>query len=341
MLQNSIKWGILGTSFISEVMAKAIQESETGELIAIGSRSLFTAKKFSENFSIPKIYDDYQALLNDNEIDAVYIGLPNHLHKEWTIHAAEAGKHILCEKPFVISIEEAREVISVIEKSNVFCMEALMYRCHPFIKKMQEIINNKLIGEVKLYNATYTAQIADVANPTAGGSIRNLGCYPISLIRLLANAEPIEICGTGRINHENNTDNQASVVLKFDDESMAVVSTADDIKMTWQFDVYGTKGFLKVTTNPWLPNCDNNKILVYLNNEITPLEISVDAEKSLYTYQIDVAGKNIMSGNISKHDGISLLDSMGNTFVLETWLQQVRAKNPPTLKDCRVSSHNL
>jgi predicted dehydrogenase len=322
-VKTKIKWAILGTSFISEVMAKAIHESETSELVAIGSRSISKARNFSKQFSVPKMYDDYQDLLNDDEIDAIYIGLPNHLHKEWMIRCANAGKHILCEKPFVISISEAEEVISTIEKSNVFCMEALMYRCHPFTQKLQEIIQNKIIGDVKLYSATYTAHISDIANPTAGGAIRNLGCYPISLIRLLANAEPIEISGKGRMNSENNTDNQASVILKFADHSMAVVSTADDLKMTWQFDVFGTKGYLKVVTNPWLPSCDNNQIQIYLHDGSSPQEINVTAEKSLYTYQIDCVNSQIMKKDF--FDGISLSDSLGNTVVLETWLQQVNA----------------
>jgi len=328
MLRNSpIKWGILGTSHISEVMAKAIDESATSELVAIGSRSLLTAQVFSEKFSIPKFYDDYQALLNDDEIDVIYIGLPNHLHKEWIIRSAQAGKHILCEKPFVINIDDAHEVISIIEKSNVFCMEALMYRCHPFTKKLQEIIQSKIIGEIKLYTATYTANIAEIANPTAGGSIRNLGCYPISLVRLLANAEPTEICAMGRMSQKNRMDNQASVILNFSDNSMAVISTADDIEMFCQFEVYGTEGSLKVITNPWLPTPDNNKILV-CNHEKNPIEINVTAERSLYTYQIDTVSKNIMNKEHlrANHDGISLLDSLGNTIVLETWLNQVKAK---------------
>jgi predicted dehydrogenase len=308
-------------------MAKAIQESETGELAAIASRSFSTAKNFSEKYSVPKVFYDYQALLNDKEIDVVYIGLPNHLHMEWMIRCATAGKHILCEKPFVISIDEAREVLSIIDKSNIFCMEALMYRCHPFTEKLQDIIQNKIIGEIKLYVATYTANIANIANPIAGGAIRNLGCYPISLVRLLARSEPIEIIGTGRMSQKNETDNQASVILKFADHSMAVVSTADDIEMFWQFDIYGTEGYMKVITNPWLPSCDNNKMIIKRSNEDNPIEIDITAEKSLYTYQIDKAGTNIMNKNISKHDGISLLDSMGNTIVLETWLQQVKAMN--------------
>lgn len=323
-MKKIIKWGILGTSYISEVIAKAIQESQTSQLVAIGSRSVTTAKVFSNKFSIPNAYDDYQKLLNDKDIDAIYIGLPNHLHKEWIIRCAKAGKNILCEKPFVTSIEDAQEVISVIKKENVFCMEAIMYRYHPFTKKLQELIHNKVIGDIKLYNATYTAHIADIANPTAGGSIRNLGCYPISLIRLLANAEPIEIYGNGRMNHENHTDNQASVILKFNAESMAVVSTADDIKMAWQFDVYGTKGLLRVDTNPWLPNCDNNKVYIYLNGETNPVEISVNAEKSLYTYQIDLANLQIMNKGMDNFNEKTLLDSLGNTIVLEKWLQQVK-----------------
>lgn len=332
-MQNKlIKWGILGTSYISEVMAKAIHESTTSELIAIGSRSPSKAQNFAERFFIPKYYDNYQALLNDDEIDAVYIGLPNHLHKAWMIYAAEAGKHILCEKPFVIGIDDAREVISMVEKSNVLCMEALMYRHHPFTKKLQELIQHEIIGKIKLYTATYTANIADIANPTAGGSIRNLGCYPISLVRLLANAEPTSICGTGRVSQKNNTDNQASVILRFPDNAMAVVSTADDIEMFWQFDVYGTEGNLKVMTNPWLPSLEDNKILIYRDHEKTPIEINVTADKSLYTYQIDAMNKNIHHKIDLNHDGISLSDSLGNTIVLESWLHQVKAKIPDTIE---------
>lgn len=322
MPKPSIKWGILGTSPISETIATAIHESEIGTLVAVGSRSLEKAKQFATTFSIPTYYDNYQALLDNQDIDVVYIGLPNHLHKEWIIRCANANKHILCEKPLVISIEEAHEVIATTEKTKVFCMEALMYRCHPFTKKLHELIQSKIIGDVKLYNATYTANIADVANPTAGGSIRNLGCYPVSLVRLLANAEPNEIIGMGKMNPNNQTDNQASAILKFADNAIAVISTADNIAMFWQFDIYGTMGHLKVVSNPWLPRCDDNKIVIYLNNEIFSTEINVNASKSLYAYQIDTVNQQIC--NRDSDQGISLLDSLGNIIVLESWLQQVK-----------------
>lgn len=319
-----IKWGILGTSHISEVMASAIQESQTSQLVAIGSRSIFKAQQFAEKFSIPKIFDHYQDLLNDAEIDVVYIGLPNHLHAEWIMRCAQAQKHILCEKPLVVSIKEAEQVISAVKHANVFCTEALMYCYHPVVEKLKTLIQSNIIGKIKLYHATYTAHIADVANPVAGGSIRNLGCYPISLIRLLANAEPIEICGSGRLNQKNGTDNQASVILRFADHSMAVVSTADDIKMFWQFDVYGERGRLKVITNPWLPGNDN-QIMIQLFDGSAPIEINVHAENSLYTYQIDFTSTQIMRRETAGVNPATLLDSLGNTIVLETWLQQVKS----------------
>lgn len=323
MQQKTIKWAILGTSFISTVMASAIQSSETSELYAIGSRSDKTAHDFAKSYSIPHIYTNYHDLLNDPNVDAVYIGLPNHLHKEWIINAAKAGKHILCEKPLVISIDEAHEVIEVVKQCDVFCMEALMYRSHPFIEKIQALLAEKMIGDVKLYTANYTAHIVDVANPTAGGSIRNLGCYPISLIRLLAKAEPVEMHSMGRLSQVTSNDNQASVLLRFADESIAVVSTADDIKMFWQFDIHGTAGSIKVITNPWLPTLDENKLIVYRNGQ-APLEVNVTADKPLYTYQIDVVNENIAKVDVNRSTGISLEDSLGNTIVLETWLQQVK-----------------
>jgi predicted dehydrogenase len=317
----SIKWGILGTSPISETMAKAIQASSTGELVAIGSRSAESGKNFANKFSIPYVYEDYHALLQ-SDVDAVYVGLPNHFHKEWVMHAITAGKHVLCEKPFVISSAEAREVIALVENKNIICMEALMYRFHPFTKKLNELIKNKIIGDVKLYNAAYTANIAAIANPAAGGGIRNLGCYPISLVRLLANAEPREIKALGRLNRHNKNDSQASCILQFDDGAMAVVSTSDDIEMFYQFDIYGTEGSLKITTNPWMPNETSNKITIDKNGEQS-VEINVTADKPLYAYQIDAVGDAIIHKKYKNHDGISLADSLGNITVLENWIKQV------------------
>jgi predicted dehydrogenase len=320
---NRVRWGILGTSFISEVMAQAIEESSNSQLLAIGSRLSSSGTLFANKFSISKLYTDYSALLNDSEIDAIYIGLPNHLHKEWIIRCAQAGKHIVCEKPLVISVKEAEEVFSVLEKTNVFCMEALMYRYHPLTKKLQELINDKIIGDIKLFNAIYMANIATIANPTAGGSILNLGCYPVSLIRLLANAEPKEIVALGRMNPDIRNDHQASAILKFDNQAIAVVSIADDMEMFWQFDLYGTKGTLKMITNPWLPD-RNNKIIIQYHAEEKAIEINVTAEKPLYTYQIDAMSNKILGNVLTQNNEISWQDSLGNIKALDQWLRQLR-----------------
>lgn len=115
-----LRWAILGTSFISGVLAQAIDEVDNCELIAVGSRHLDTAKTFSEKYKIKKYYLSYDEVLADENVDIVYIGLPNHLHKEWTIKSAKAGKHILCEKPFTVTAQEAQETINVIRENNVF-----------------------------------------------------------------------------------------------------------------------------------------------------------------------------------------------------------------------------
>ncbi|WP_298627165.1 Gfo/Idh/MocA family oxidoreductase [uncultured Legionella sp.] len=340
MSGNNVRWAILGTSFISEVMAKAIHASATSQLVAIGSRTVASAQQFAHQFSIPKIYDDYQKLLEDQDIDAVYIGLPNHVHKEWILRSAYAGKHILCEKPLVLTFEEAEEVIAAIDETKVFCMEALMYRFHPFTQKLQELFKQQILGDIKLFQAIYTAPIADLANPVAGGSIRNLGCYPISLIRLLAGSEPIELIATGRLNPKTQADNQASALLTFEHGVMAVVSTADDLEMVWQFDVFGTKGHLKVLSNPWLPETTNNKFLIQLYDDSKSYEVTVEAEKPLYTYQIDTVNNHIMTGGYSKDsDAMSLIDSVANIKILEAWLKQVESRKAPsnTMGDAKVS----
>lgn len=319
--KDAIRWGILGTSFISEVMAKALKESTTSQLVAVASRALATGKAFATAFKIARIYTDYQELLDDKEIDAVYIGLPNHLHKEWIIRAARAGKHILCEKPLVLTAADVQEIIPIIEQAHVVCMEALMYMYHPLTQRLKELVQKKTIGDIKLYTAIYSANIAAIANPIAGGSIRNLGCYPISLIRLLEDKEPVALTAMGRLN-TRKIDTQASIILKFSNECMATISTSDEIDMFWQFDIYGTKGNIKVISNPWLP-AKENKLYVFPDNEQNPIEFTINAHHSLYTYQIDELNRQIINNDIANFNAAALRNSLGNALVLERWIDKV------------------
>lgn len=334
MSAQQIRWGILGTSHISEKIAMAIQASSTSTLEAVAGRSAEKAASFAQKLHIAKSYGTYEALLADADIDAIYIGLPNHLHKEWIMRAAVAGKHILCEKPFVTSLEEAQEALAVVKKANVFCLEALMYRHHPVTLKLIELIKNKALGDVKRFNAIYTADIAALANTTAGGSILNLGCYPVSLIRLLAGsahnrmtAEPSDLVSIGEMDINRNVDRSASLLMQFPKQMTATVTVADDMDMFAQFEVFGTEGMLTMLTNPWMPGQTDNKILIKRHDQTEPAEIIIHADKPLYTYQIDAVAEGILQGSRMADDtDVSWLESLGNTIVLEAWLNQVKAK---------------
>lgn len=321
MTSDCINWGIIGTSPISETMVNAIKASTSSKLIAIGSRSSTTAQKFAEKFSIPSCHTSDQ-LLENPAIDAVYLGLPNHLHKEWMLRCIAAGKHVLCEKPFAISVQEILEVKAALQKKPRVCMEALMYQHHPFTQKICELVSS--LGEIKLINAVYTADIAAVANKIESGSIRNLGCYPLSLIRLLLPSQPIEMRAVGRASQDH--DHQASLLLKFSNNTIAVISTADDMAMHWQFEVYGVNGMLKVVSNPWLPDCTNS-LLIYRNSQSEPEKIIVTAEQPLYTYQINAVNKLIFEKNFKNETLVSFQDSLFNTKLLEYWRQQVLHAN--------------
>lgn len=316
---KKIKWAILGTSYISEVLAKAIKQSKTGELIAVCSRSMKSAQAFSDKFSSVKSYDDINQLLLDDSIDAIYNGLPNHLHKETTILAAKAGKHVLCEKPFAHHAGAALEMIEAVKQADVFCMEAFMYRSHPLTAKLKALLTSKVIGEVRFYQAVYTADIVDIANQTAGGAIRNLGCYPVSLVRLLAK-EPVFMSASGRFRNNNKEqDSQASALLTFENGVQASITTADDMPFTWQFIACGTKGSLRVVTNPWLPIQDENIIEIYGPENSLRETVKVTADMPLYSYQIDVMAQCIYEPQLREKLGVSLVDSLNNIKVLDEW----------------------
>src|SRR6056297_3320450 len=160
---KKIKWGILGCANIArKAVIPGILGAENSELYAVSSRSKEKAADFAEKFGAAKYYEDYNQLLADEEVEAVYIPLPNGLHKEWTIKAAEAGKHILCEKPLSgKSREEAEEMLAAAQKNEVKLMEAFMYRFQPFVIKLKEMIAEGVIGEIKEIKSNFAFDISD------------------------------------------------------------------------------------------------------------------------------------------------------------------------------------
>lgn len=194
---RQLRWGIVGCAGIAiNAVMPAIQQSSTGSLAAVASRNLEKSREVASRFDVPKAYGSYEELLADEDIDAVYIPLPNHLHKLWAIRAAEAGKHVLCEKPLALTAAEAEEMAAAAAKAGVVLAEAFMYRHHPRWSRIRTILDGGEIGELRAIRGAFTFNNAeDLANirlkpEWGGGSLYDVGCYPLSAARFLLGQEP-------------------------------------------------------------------------------------------------------------------------------------------------------
>lgn len=247
-----IRWGIISTASIAKIqLIPAIFRSDNAEAAAIASRSA-KVHEVAEALNIPKAYESYEELLDDPEIDAVYIPLPNHLHKEWVFKAAAKGKHILCEKPAALNAEEAEEMIEACLASNVKFMEAFMYQLHPQHVRVKEIMASGEIGDVKLIRSSHSFHLENrtddirMDKSMGGGSIYDLGCYSIQAIRHLADAEPVEVRVVSGLDPETGVDMLASAYLVLDNGMTGIFDCSFDMVSRNEYEVIGTKGTIKV-----------------------------------------------------------------------------------------------
>ncbi|MFC3885475.1 Gfo/Idh/MocA family protein [Bacillus songklensis] len=245
---EKVRWGILSTANIAQTMViPAIHRSKNAEVIGIASRSI-KAKEVASQLNIPKSYDTYEALLQDPDIDAVYIPLPNHLHKKWVIEAANHGKHVLCEKPAALNAEETIEMIKVCREKNVKFMEAFMYQFHPQHKRVREIIASGEIGEVKLMRSSFSFYLDQreenirMNKEMGGGSIYDIGCYCIHAIRNVLGSEPSKIEVYGEIDPLYGVDMSAIAYLKLKNGVNAIFDCSFDMVLRQQYEIVGTEG---------------------------------------------------------------------------------------------------
>ncbi|MBB3109554.1 putative dehydrogenase [Paenibacillus phyllosphaerae] len=222
-MSQKLRWGILGCAGIAKrAVIPGIGQSETGIVTAIASRDLAKSQETAAQLNIPTAYGSYEELLADDQIDAIYIPLPNHLHMEWSIKAMEAGKHVLCEKPIALNAQEAQRMADTAKSAGVHLAEAFMYRYHPCYDRIKDIIASGEIGQLRGLHGTFTFNNAgDSKNVRykrewGGGSLYDVGCYPISAARLILGEEPQAASVHALLSPEHdNVDMMAAGILEF------------------------------------------------------------------------------------------------------------------------------
>lgn len=334
-------FGIIGCGKIAKSFAYAVNTSRTGKLVAAAARDSERAGKFAAEWKIPRAYGSYEELLRDSNIDTVYIALPHPFHKEWAIKAAEAGKHLLVEKPIGINRKEAEEIIAAARKHDVFLMEAFKCRCHPQTQAIAERIADKAIGEIRLIRAMFSFN--SQVNPDSrlfnlelgGGAIMDVGCYPAAMVRRLAGAavgkqfdNPTALkaagrfCGTG-------ADIASVAAVQFDSGILGELETGlcyTGVGLS----VHGSKGIILVD-QPWaplsgrrVPHTPGTSIIKLIKNGKEE-DIHVPCDHYIMSYEVDCVTE-FKDRRQCPH--MSWQDTLGNMDLLDRWRREIGLAYP-------------
>lgn len=299
---EKIRWGILSTGTIAQAFATGLQSVADAELVAVGSRNQENADKFAEEFNIPHAHASYDALVSDPDVDVIYIGTPHTFHAENTLLCLNAGKHVLCEKPFTLNASEAEACIRVAKEKNLFLMEAIWMRFIPAILKLQEIINEGKIGDVTLIKADFTFAFPylpehRLLNPDlGGGALLDVGIYPISFATLLL-GQPKKV-DTHAIIGQTGVDEQCTMLFHYDKAS-AILSAGINGNLNNEAVIKGTKGRITIHA----PFFASQKLTVEIDGQ--DLEImDIPFEGNGYNYEAEAVQSAIRVGKI-EHENLS------------------------------------
>lgn len=250
-MSKKVRWGVLGVANIAvKKVIPAMQFGELSEVTAIASRDPEKARRASETLRIGKFYGSYEELLADPEIDAIYNPLPNHLHVPWSIKAAENGKHVLCEKPIALSVDETRLLIDARDRTGVKIGEAFMVRTHPQWLRVRDIVRSGEIGELRAVASTFSYFNVDKNNirnmaDIGGGALMDVGCYPITMARFLFEREPARVAGIIDRDPEMKTDRLTSALLDFAPGHASFICSTQLVPFQ-RMQVLGTTGRIEI-----------------------------------------------------------------------------------------------
>ena len=325
-----VKWGIISTAKIGrDRVVPAMMKGEMCEFCAVASRDIAAAREYAEELGIPKAYGSYEELLADPEIEAVYNPLPNNLHVPLTIKAAEAGKHVLCEKPIAMTAEEAQTLIAVRDRTGVRIEEAFMVRHHPQWLRVRDLIRQGKIGRLRTLQAVFTYMNVDPNNirnipETGGGGIYDIGCYPIVISRFVFDDEPTRAVSLVERDPEMKTDRLASAMLDFP-EGQAMFMCSTQLAKYQRVQILGTEGRIEVQIPYNAP--DDVPCRIFFDSGLELGDITAEVEEfdivNQYTVQGDAFSRGLRDGTPPEYP---IEDSIKNMRVIDAIFRSAETK---------------
>ena len=326
-MDKRLNWGLLSTAKINRALIKPLNASKRTRLLAVASRSISSAEAYAREWNIPRAHGSYEALLADPEIDVIYNSLPNHLHAEWTIKALRAGKHVLCEKPFALTLAEVDAMSQAAHETGKVLAEAFMYLHHAQTLKIKEIVDSGVLGKLQLIKGAFTFTLTREGNyrwmeEMGGGSIWDVGCYPISFARMIIGAEPVEVFGW-QLTGQGGSDESFVGQMRFKDEVHMQFDCGFRSPSRSFIEIVGTDATLNIP-NPFKPGLKNE--IHFIQNEKTQ-KIKINGSE-LYSGEVEDICDAILNNRPPR---ISLADSRGNTSVILALLQSAESGKPVSL----------
>lgn len=302
-MKNYVRWGVLSTAQIAQdELLPAYMKARNAEVTAIASSNI-KVKEIASKFRVPKVYDSYDKLLEDSDIDAVYIPLPNALHSHWVKKAAKKGKHVLCEKPAALTFNETEDMIEVCKKNGVIFMEAFMYQFHPQHQRVREIMDSGEIGELKIMKVSLSSYLENqdgnirMNGKLGGGSLYDMGCYCIHSIKTLLSSDPKKVFASMQKDHDGQIDISVTGLMELDNGMTAIFDAAMDRTRIDYYEIIGTKGSIQVP-RAFAPQLFNGEALILIhtqNEEYREEKIFGDQ----YKLQVEYFSRCILEGEIS------------------------------------------
>lgn len=325
-MSDTFRWGILGCGNIAKKFATGLQAAEGAELVAVGSRTQENADQFADQFDVPTRHASYEVLVNDDNVDAIYVSTPHPFHKENSILCLEAGKAVLCEKPFAVNQKDAQEMVDVAREKNVFLMEAMWTRFLPVTVQVRKWLADGVIGDVRMMYADFGFRAG--INPEGrlfnmnlgGGGLLDVGIYPISYASMVFGGQPTTISSQAHLG-ETGVDEQAAMIFGYGEGELALLSCGVRIKTPHDAKILGTDGMISVDPSFW--NGTKATLSVGGNEEVVELPHKGNG----YEYEAEEVARCVRAGKIES-DVISHDETLALMGTMDAVRAQIGLKYP-------------